>query len=216
MRIFQVPKGLGFHAERSMKSKKIVSLLALTVLLTGCASYQSQPLANLTLDSVAPAEKKGDVVAVAKTFDRAECKRYLDRDVISEGYQPVQLFIQNNSDKNYSFSLDRMTLVHARSEEVAETVHTSTVGRAVGYGVGSLIIWPLVIPAIVDGIKSAKANDNLDIDFSAKTARDQTIAAHSNFNKIIFVPLGQYEGSFSVTLLDLASNEPKTLSITSN
>lgn len=189
---------------------------AVMILLAGCASYESQPLSNLTFETVPTAQKKEEIVAVAKTFDKSECKKYLDRDVIAEGYQPVQLFIQNNSDKSYLFSLNRMSLPFARSEEVADKVHTSTVGRAVGYGAAALIIWPFAIPAVIDGVKSAQANDNLDLDFSAKTARDQTIAPHSHMNKIVFVPRGQYQQQFTVTLVDLATNEPKTLNITAN
>lgn len=189
---------------------------AAMILLAGCASYESQPLANLTLETIPAAESKEEIIAVAKTFDKSECKRYLDRDVIAEGYQPVQLFIQNNTDKNYLFSLNRMSLPFARSEEVAEKVHTSTVGRAVGYGAAALIIWPFAIPAVVDGVKSAQANDNLDIDFSAKTARDQTIAPHSYMNKIVFVPRDQFQQQFTVTLMDQTTNQPKTLTITAN
>jgi hypothetical protein len=197
-----------------MKAKQFkISLLALTILLTGCASYNSQPLANAIFET---ADSKQDVVAMAKTFDKADCKRYLDRDVIAEGYQPVQLYIQNNSDKNYIFSLNRMTIPYARAEEVADKVHTSTVGRAVGYGVAALFIWPFAIPAVVDGVKSAQANDNLDIDFSAKTARDQTIAPHSYFNKIVFVPQAEYQSTFSLTLIDQESKEPKTLEVSAN
>ncbi len=200
-----------------MKNKHFkTSLLVLTIFLTGCASYQSEPLANLTFETVSTSEKNEGIAAVAKSFDKADCKRYLDRDVIAEGYQPVQLFIQNNSNKNYLFSLNRMSLSHARSEEIADKVHTSTVGRAVGYGAAALIVWPFAIPAIVDGIKSAKANDRLDIDFSAKTARDQTIAPHSHFNKIIFVPREEYQPTFSVTLIEQETKEPKTLTVTAN
>src|SRR3569832_1289525 len=189
---------------------------ALTILLAGCASYESQPLANLTLETIPSAEKNEEVVAVAKTFDKSECKRYLDRDVIAEGYQPVQLFIQNNSEKNYLFSLIRLSLPFARSEEVASKVHTSTVGRAVGYGVAALFIWPFEIPAVVDGVKSAQANDNLVFVFSAKTARDQTIAAYSSMNKIVFVPKSDYQSPFTVTLIDQKTNEPKILTIVAN
>lgn len=196
--------------------KKKLLLLALSLGLAGCASYDSQPLSSLTLETALPSRGKGEVVAVAKTFDKSECKRYLDRDVIAEGYQPVQLFIQNDTDKSYYFSLNRMSLPFARSEEVAEKVHTSTVGRAVGYGAAALVIWPFAIPAIVDGVKSAKANENLDVDFSMKTARDQTIVPHSHLNKIIFVPSGQYQSQFTVTLIDQQTNEPKILNLSAN
>ncbi len=194
-----------------MKSK--MSFLVIAALLAGCASYESEPLSNLMIET--PAVKE-DVVVVAKSFDRADCQRYLDRDVIEEGYQPVQLFIQNNTDKNYTFSLNRMTIPCARSEEVANKVHTSTVGRAVGYGAAALVLWPFAIPAIVDGMKSAKANKNLDIDFSSKTARDQTIAPRSHYNKLIFVPRNEYQSNFSVTLIDQETAEPKTLTVSAS
>jgi hypothetical protein len=102
---------------------------------------------------------------VSKAFTPQDCDRYLDRNVIVEGYQPVQLYFQNDSDKSYLFSLNRIGLTVARPEEVAQKVHTSTAGRAFGYGVGALILWPLAIPAILDGIGSAKANKSLDSDF---------------------------------------------------
>ena len=159
----------------------------------------------------ASAEK--DVVATAKAFNKSDCKRYLDRDVIAEGYQPIQLYIENKSDKPYSFALSRVSLPVAQPEEVAQTVHTSTVGRAVGYGVGAIFLWPLAIPAIVDGVKSAEANDHLDVDYSSKAARDQVIQPHSHFNKLLFVPVNGYQSSFTVTLMDQNSNT-KAITVT--
>ena len=158
--------------------------------------------------------KNNPIIVAAKAYDKTDCKRYLDRDVIANGYQPVQLYIQNNSDKSYSFSLNRIDLPFAREDEVARKVHTSTVGRALGYGIpGVLVLWPLIIPAVVDGIKSSEANEALDYDFSSKIARDQTIGPRSYFNKIIFVPVGDFRQSFSVTLIDQDSNEPDTFHI---
>src|ERR1700722_1480979 len=119
-------------------------------LLTGCASYNATSLRALSSDAVfsSSVEQKKDIIVVGKAFNKADCKRYLDRDVLAEGYQPVQLYIENNSEKDYVFSLSKISIPFARPEEVAEKVHTSTVGRAVGYGVGALFIWPLAIPAI--------------------------------------------------------------------
>jgi len=158
----------------------------------------------------------GEVLIGAKAFNKADCKKYLDRDVISEGYQPVQLFILNNSAHDYSFSLGRISLSCARAEEVAEKVHTSTAGRATGYGVASLFLWPLAIPAVIDGVKSSNANEALDNDFSAKVARDQMIFRHSHYNRILFVPVNEYQSSFKVTLMDQESNEPKTINVSAS
>lgn len=188
-----------------------IALSAILTLMASCASYTASPLTNLSSDVVLL--QSADVVVGAKAFSKADCKRFLDRDVIAEGYQPVQLSIQNNTDKEYFFALDRVGLSLARSEEVAEKVHTSTVGRVTGYSIGALFLWPFVIPAIVDGIKSSNANEALDSDFFAKTARDQIIFRRSNFNKLLFVPINEYQSTFPLTLIEHESNEPKTVNV---
>lgn len=184
-------------------SLAIGSLSAILLLFSGCASYNAAPMTPM-LTSMSSSK---EVTIIAKKFNAQDCKKFLDRDVIRKGYQPVQLFIQNNTDKNYFFSLDRLDLAHANPTDVAAQVHTSTVGRAVGYGVGGLFIWPLLIPAVVDGIKSSEANESLDKDFLDKAALDQMISAHSYFNKIIFVPTNSCPNTFSLTLVDAASNK---------
>jgi hypothetical protein len=188
---------------------------AVLILLTSCASYNATSLRTLSSDAVfsSSVEQKKDIIVVGKVFDKADCKRYLDRDVLAEGYQPVQLYIENNSEKDYVFSLNKISLPYARPEEVAEKVHTSTIGRAVGYGVGALFIWPLAIPAIVDGIKSSEANQALDNDFSTKAANDQIIHPHSYFNKLLFVPINDYQPKFRVTLMEKESKKIKEVEV---
>lgn len=201
-----------------MKSKKRIYLVPSILLLlsvTSCASYSASPLCNPSPDLIHTATGNDGIIAVSKTFSKEDCNRFLDRDVISEGYQPVQLYIQNDSNKSYIFSLNRISLPTARPEEVAEKVHTSTAGRAAGYGAGALILWPLAIPAVVDGISSSQANDALDNDFSAKAARDQVIFPHSRLNAIVFVPVHGYQDAFTLTLMDQDSNQPKTFSLVS-
>ena len=202
-----------------MKPKKLLFIsgaLAFSMALTSCASYSASPLCNPSADLIEIAPRNEGISVVSKTFTRSDCDRFLDRDVLAEGYQPIQVYIQNDSDKNYVFSLNRITLPIARPEEVAEKVHTSTAGRAAGYGAGALILWPLAIPAIVDGVKSANANEALDNDFAAKAARDQVIFPHSRFNAIIFVPVHAYQKSYTLTLIDQESKQPKVFNITSN
>jgi len=158
--------------------------------------------------------KGNDILVVAKAFNKADCQKYLDRDVLSVGYQPVQLYIQNNSDKAFVFISDRVSLTCASAQEVAEKVHTSTVGRAVGYGAAAALVFlPLVIPAVIDGVKSSQANTALDSDFAAKVAGNQMIFPHAHFNKIIFVPVGEYQSCFSVMLLDPESNKFRKIEV---
>lgn len=195
--------------------KQILLSLSLIGLLAGCASYNASPLQHLSYTSVditEPTDGVGVFVA-AKKLSKAECMKYFDRDVIAKGYTPIQLYIKNESAAPYVFSTSRLGLTAARAEEVAEKVHTSTVGRAVGYGAGAMVLWPLAIPAIIDGIKSAKANDALDEDFDMKVASDQIISEHSYFNKVVFVPTSAVPISFDVTLIEAKTHAPVTFNV---
>jgi hypothetical protein len=179
--------------------------------LTGCASYNASALSQEVILGSTIREQES-VQLVAKAFSKADCKKYLDRDVLRKGYQPVQIFIQNNTNNSLSFSVDRINLPHASPEEVARNVHTSTVGRAVGYGAGALLIAPLAIPAIVDGVMSAQANAALDDDFYSKTAKDQTISPYSFLNAIIFVPCANFLRDCSITLISQKTGVPVVVS----
>lgn len=172
------------------------------ILCSGCASYRASPLCSLRSESC---EK---VVICAKAFDVDDCKQYLDRDVIAEGYRPVQLCIKNNSDRDYRFSPQRISLTCADATEVAKKVHTSTIGRAAGYGAAALLTTGLfIIPAVVDGVESAYANRSLDNDFATKAAKDQVIYQHTQSNMLLFIPVDSYSPTFNVTLVDALSKE---------
>jgi len=201
------------------KTFPVANILSVAALiLSGCASYNAASLNNLSSEVYSiPATPVGrsDVVIAAKAFNKGDCMRYFDRNVLKKGYQPVQICIQNNSDNKYLFSSNRISLPCARPEEVADKVHTSTLGRVLGYGIPGLIVaWPLIIPSVVDGIKSSEANKQLDNDFAAKTARDQIILPYSSLNKIIFVPVSEYDSSFVITIVDQESNQPIVLNVT--
>jgi hypothetical protein len=65
----------------------------------------------------------------------------------------------------------------------------------------------------VDGVKSASANDALDIDFDSKVASDQLIAEHSYFNKVIFVPASNLPETFDITLIEAKTHAPVTFNV---
>ncbi len=197
----------------SFFSKMTIPALALLA-LSGCASYQASSLNQMSTGIIkTTASQQEDVIVTAKAFNKNDCKRYLDRDVIRQGYQPVQISIQNDSEQTYVFPLSSVSPSPARPDEVARTVHTSTIGRAVGYGAPALIIWPLIIPAVVDGMKSAEANNQLDMDYSAKAAKDSLIFAHSQTNALVFIPKGNVTDTLKLTLIDQKSNQPLTFDV---
>ncbi len=230
-----------------MVFKRIIGLLTIVsiALLPGCASYQSRSLEDI---SYCLSDNSSHGISVAsKAFDEVDCKTYLDRDVLAAGFQPVQLYIRNDSNRNYVFSYNRLSIPTANPLEVAEKVHTSTKGQAMAAGGTSLavgtvltgwqtgclmgfsvlggigfIVIPAVslfyagvfgVPAVIAGSKSNKANAKLDQDFADKAPNSVVIESHSDINTLFFVPQEDFKEQFDVTLIDEATNAPKTVTV---
>lgn len=180
----------------------ILLLFLVFVSFYGCASYKPTPLPNLQPEFATYSESIENVTLACKTLSKEECKKYFDRDIIDKGYQPVQMTIVNDTDNAILFHPDGVSLPVCPPEEVAEKCHTSTAGRATAYGVGALILWPLAVPAIVDGVKSSQANTQLDRDFSEKNIEQMVINPYTTHNGVIFISNKDYQESFAVKLVN--------------
>jgi len=183
------------------------------LLLAGCAKYKAMPLPQLSHYA-----GKHGVSLAHKAFNVTESKMYLGRDVLKKGYQPVQITITNTTDHTYQVSQSSLSMPVANADFVAQKAHTNTTGRAVGYGTAAVLSCGLfAIPAIVDGIGSSKANEQLDMDYSAKMLRlDGVIRPHSTVSGVVFVPRGAYTGDFTFTVVDTDSNKKLVLSSTTD
>ena len=189
----------------------IFSLCVCTILLSGCAHYSSRPL-NRLVTSVPLSSKEKSVSFAYHVFSSGDCKRHLDRNVLSKGYQPVHITLANNTNRCISFSLSNFNFPCVSADEVAKKVHTSTAARATAYGVASLFIWPFAIPAVVDGIGSHNANKKLNADFDRKALRDEVIQPFSSINGLIFVAQEHFHPDFTIRLRDARTNEEFLLS----
>lgn len=182
----------------------IYLLIAATLVgLSGCARYKAQPLKTLMRRPKADQSLSFEY----KAFTTRECVRYLGRNVLAQGYQPIQITFTNNTDRYIRISPKNFSFASITPQEVAQRVHTNTAGRAIGYGVAGLFIWPFLIPAVVDSIGSAEANEQLDADFSYKALRSQTIKPYSSANGIIFAASDDFDESFTFTVIDQESNQ---------
>ena len=170
-------------------------LIGVTIPLKGWSSYSNHE------------ETDSKIFIAAKAFDRSDCQKYLDRNLLEKGYQPIQIIIKNHSDKAVVFSPDDLNLSVVSVEEVIARARTSTVGRSAGYGAAALLVSNVfVIPAIVDGIKSSNANGALEADYHHKAAKKQTVQPNSTLNKLIFVPKNSCPSSFKVRLAETGTN----------
>jgi hypothetical protein len=178
--------------------------------LAGCAKYNARPMKPLMhLENT----REQAVSFSYQVFDRHDCKKYLGKNTINKGYQPIQVTIVNNSDHYLTMNLDSFNCECINPDEVAEKMHTNTVGRAVGYGIPAWLLFPvLVIPAIVDGVGSSKANKKLDADYDDKALSNRTIAPYTTVNGLIFISTDDYAGNITVTLTDEENHKRYVLS----
>jgi hypothetical protein len=179
------------------------------LLLPGCARYKAKAVRSLP--AATPLEQQ-TLSFSYHVYNKQDCDTYLDRNVIKKGYQPISITIYNNSSQTVHFCPTNITLPCVPAEEVAHAVHTSSINRAVGYGIPGLFIWPLLVPAIVDTVKSEKANKKLDIDFARKSLRAQIIRPYDTINGLIFVDIEQFTENFSIMLENKKLNRVYTLS----
>ena len=192
------------------------SLTALLVLIvfSGCAKYQPGVLASLQPEFAPYSEEKSGITLSVQKLTSGDSKRILNRDIIEKGYQPIQITVKNDTKKYVLFSNQGVNLPTVPAQEVADKVHTSTTGRAAAYGVAGLFIWPLLIPAVVDGVGSAQANEKLDRDYDAKVMGQVVIQPYATHNGLIFVPVSELQGSFEIILVDRETKEKISYRVT--
>lgn len=194
----------------SLLNKKIYNFFTLILITAGIVIPTQGWGSDQTLST-----KPSSLVVAAKPFNVADCRKYLGRNILATGYQPVQIIIKNTSDKNLIFSPNQVSLPCEKVGQITGNVHSSTVGRAVGYGTAALFVSRLfVIPAVVDGVKSSNANKALDADYFNKSAKEQTLTPNSKLNGLIFVPLDRYTNDFSVTLIEQDTNKAHEIPVT--
>jgi hypothetical protein len=186
--------------------------IILLIGLSGCAGYKARPLHILPAFSPEANSDDPYVTFSYHVFSKYDCKRHLDRDIVGEGYIPIQITIKNHTPHKMFFSTGQFDFPCVPAETVAQEVHTSTVTRAAGYGVPGIVLWPLLVPAIIDGFGSYEANNKLDTDFSEKELYDQTISPYGKANGLIFVPKESFHEMFSLILTDLENKTYITLS----
>jgi hypothetical protein len=182
-------------------------LLVPLIFSVGCAKYQVIALQPLRPEFHRSALSVEGVHACYEVLDGVSSKRYFNKDLTKVGIQPVQLTIANNSKRTLILDLTRCSLPCMPGDQVAKKAHFNTAGRATAYGVAGIFIWPLLIPAIVDGTGSSKANTQMDYDFASKGLKDQVIHPFDTSNGVFFVPVEKMSPNLTIRLVDREAGE---------
>lgn len=154
-----------------------------------------------------------NIIVGCKAYSAEESVGYLGKDVVSAGYQPLHITIENNSDRFLKFSASNMSLKTVPADIVAQSVYTNTTKRVVGWGIAGLFLPVLWIPGIVHASSSYKANEKLTQDFQTKAATDRILAPHTKIDGLLFVDIADFNTSWTLLLIDTASCETVTCAV---
>ncbi len=132
----------------------VLILLTTSTLFMGSCVKQHQPLFLPEIE-VNRQEYNGLKIHT-KALSELEAKMYFDRYVLSKGYHPIQISIENLSNRIYTLHANDIGLPLERSKKVARTLHESITKPLVVWGVGSYVVGelltlPFTIIAAVSG-----------------------------------------------------------------
>ena len=200
-------------------------LMMLPIFLTSCASYKARPLDTLSFNLEAPLD---NVYTSCKAFSKEDSNRYIGKNVLSHGYQPVQISIRNDSNDPFYLPVNGISLPIVDPEIIAKELEYSTAARTVamtgaGFVGANLIAIPsmlllgplgvlvplatLVAAPVVTGVKSSQANQQMEQDYNKKGVKDVYISPHTTINMLLFVSEDQYHPNFTITLRNTRTND---------
>lgn len=196
-------------------SAKLFGFCLILLLLPNCAKYKPSPLPYPT-GKVQEAEK---VQVVTRKLSQSELESCFDSSDISNKYEGIQICVKNNRSEPIVLAARNIDASLESSKIICEKLHRCTAGRVAGYCAGGLLLWPLFIPAAVDGAKSSKANYKINQDVSVKVLgqnESTVIDPNRSINKVFFVPRSQMKPEFGVTLIEESSRKEIKLSCSTN
>lgn len=192
----------------------LASLIAVFGLFTPWSNYKSSKWPTIaTLNAEDTFLRSDTLHIVAKAYTPEESKKYLRKDLVSKGYQPVQITIQNNSANEFSLSSGSVDLPTAEPSKIASKMMHSAIPRSLALRAASLVFWPFIFPSTIDSLVTLKNYKLLKHDLQSKLVKKEVVAPYSIYNRVVFVPVSEFKGSFDVTLIELNSLCPKVVHI---
>jgi len=183
----------------------IFSLVVLVLCFTGCAKYNPKPLITPSI----PQQQQNNLSVSAHALTESDCRYYFSRRILSKGYQPIQLSINNGTNQTYTLYAKNIDLALESRFHMTNQLKLSATSRVCGWGIGGLFIWPLLIPAVAEVSYCSKANRSLDQDFAQRIIDTNSrifISPGQTINKILFVSHDNFRSDFNMTIVDEANS----------
>lgn len=199
-----------------MRNNFLISLMIFPLFIIGCANYQSKtlPSPERTFAGASYSQDEEDVHVAVKFLSPQESKRYFGKKKVGTQFQPTLIAIQNNSREIYHFQKNQLSRPAISADMVAKECQFNTAARATAYAAGALFLWPLAIPAIIDGVGSSNANAKMESDFIMKELQDLDVSPGMTVQGVVFFdPMRQGE-TLQVKVFSKTGPSPRTFSFT--
>lgn len=185
---------------------KALSVGLVIMLITACAKYKPT---TLELPRSKGQEKNGLVVQAESLSNDHAKNLFGGRSPHKKGYKAIQIAIQNNTSATYTLSAQNIGLEIVPTSVVAEQLEFNTAGRVIGWAIGGLFLWPLFIPAIVEGTNASKANKAIRNDFNTRVISSDSniiIEPGKTLNRVMFVHADNYKTTFNISLVNQSNH----------
>jgi hypothetical protein len=190
-----------------MEKGTFFTALFLVFAISGC---YHRPQAVLTIPHEGQEQTQESVLVRCKTLADHECYHYFDNRILEHGVQPLQLYIQNDSDKYFVFTGKDISLPIMGKGDVGAMLYKNIVSRSFVWGFGALFYWPAFIPILlVDGILCLQANKEIGDDitsFCISKTEKLVVAPHSRLHKVLFIQESDYHHHFTLALHEQESD----------
>lgn len=153
-------------------------------------------------------ENEDQVYIEAKALTLNETRDYVNRDLMSRGFQPVLLQIDNTSPFSYELKKDLADIQLTSPRKIVREIGKSAIPRMIAYKVLGLIFWPLSIPGTIDSIRTWNKEYRLTKELEAKTLKHdgEVIPPYSSISRLLYVPKSDIKESFQLQLTNIENN----------
>ncbi len=192
---------------------RVYLILSLLFMLVSWHSYN--PLDIIHLKSNTPKQKffdeahKGIDIEVL-LYTKEDCEKYLSKDLLKKGFQPIQVIIHNNTANTYSICPSSIDMKTATAKEVITKIKIGTIPKKVGYSVAGFFLWPVSVFSTIESLVHAKSLKQLESGINAKLVRDGVIEPYTTTARIILVQKEELKKEFDIHLIDLGTLDPYT------
>lgn len=203
-----------------MKLKLVgrVAVVALLSVLAGC-SYgprDTRYFPKLKAESGVPVAKD-NVTITMHPLSCADSEEYFGIDVLSQGYFPLVMTIENHGPDAYTIRPSYFALPRISGKKVSRLMHYDTYQRVVWLTLPALILWWQAIPAIIIpyGLACRYYNDKTTRNIRKKTwGRTEVlhIAPYETIQKFIFVN-ESFSTNFDIKLYNETQKDLEVYSI---